>query len=58
MSNVSLEITLIAVIFVAGIVVCFVANFWIGMGFIFAANISLPYIIKFAQTTRFVASKA
>jgi len=58
MSNMSVEITLIAAIFITGIALCFVANFWTGMGFIFVANISLPFIIKFAQTTRLVASKA
>jgi len=49
MSNVFAEILLIAVIFAAGITLCFTINLLVGVGFIVAANIALPTIIKLSQ---------
>ena len=47
MSNISLEILLIASIFAAGITLYFTVGLIAGIGFIIAANIALPAIIKF-----------
>ena len=49
MSNVLSEILLIAVIFAAGITFCFTINLLAGVGFIVAANIMLPTIIKLSN---------
>lgn len=49
MNNVTLEILLIALIFVLGIILCFQTSIFVGIGFIVLANIALPTIIKFSQ---------
>jgi len=51
MNSVSIEITLITSIFVAGLILCFTHNLLTGMGFIITANIALPGIIKLIKTS-------
>ena len=51
MHNVAIEITMIASIFILGIILCFTVSLLSGIGFILLGNIALPTIIKLCQTS-------